>query len=83
MTSKQLANVLIKILGIDICIHSIPVFFAGGSIAALLTVGKNADPYSTGRMTGSAIAFAIQAAIGIWFIVSSRSIAEKLFKSDE
>ena len=83
MKSRQLANVLIKIIGLDFCVRSIPTFFAGGSIAALMAVGKSADAYTTGRMTGSAIAFAIQAAIGIIFIVGSRSIAEKLFKSDE
>ena len=83
MKSKQLANVLIKIVGLYVCLCAGPGLVSG--IAAVLgwvfKIPKWSDmlvtilPYSIGD--------AIQVGIGILLTFKSRKLAEFWFKHDE
>jgi hypothetical protein len=78
MKSKQLANVLIKILGLSVFIHSIP---------NVVTGLYNAVRVSTVRGTGDwwfyPVSSLVLTAAGIYLIVRSRNVAECLFKNEE
>ena len=80
MKPKQLANVLIKILGLSMCAHSIVPILNGlfGVLSAPPTYGSS---YRSGfwyyLITG-----VIPAIIGIFLIVQSRLVTEKLFKDE-
>ncbi len=81
MKSKQLANVLIKILGLSLCVQAAMHFVNG-----IIGIGYSINTiYATSRMglwtnflTGAALA-----AIGIYFLVKSRNVAECLFKGED
>ena len=89
MNSKQLANVLIKILGLSIGIHAFPAFILAVIAAgeALIHAMQNVHPagaafpswtYSLSYLIQSAIEFAA----GAFLIIRSRWIAEILFKNE-
>jgi hypothetical protein len=84
-SSKQLANVLIKVLGLSVCLQGIPSFVAGflrGFLSALHsepTRRASASDYSWTYAVGSAVYLAI----GIFLILRSRYIAGKLFKNED
>jgi len=74
MNQKQLANVLIKILGLSMCAYRV-----SGIIDTLI--------FSSTRGNASAgllqiILNLVPIAIGIFFIVRSRWLVEKLFKDE-
>jgi small neutral amino acid transporter SnatA (MarC family) len=80
MKSKQLANVLIKVLGLSLCAQS--VMHLGTGIFNLLA---NINTTYTGRgyfLWSGLLMGLIVAAIGIYFIVRSRNIAGCLFKDE-
>jgi hypothetical protein len=84
MKSKQLANVLIKIIGLYICICAIPSFLSG-IIVALAPFGLSKTD-TTGmvlRMESFSFGYAVQAAVGIFIIIKSRKIAEFWFKNED
>ena len=75
MKPKLLANVLIKVLGISICAHG---------VVALV----NNVIYTTGRIYPNVMLFQIIVwlapfAVGIFLIVRSRWLTDKLFKDEE
>jgi len=77
MKTKQLANVLIKILGLSLLVHSI-----SSIIAEWMTM------FISGGMTQSGYWYVqlsplITVIIGIIFIVKSRDIATLLFKNED
>lgn len=79
MKSKQLANVLIKILGLSVCIHAVPNLIDG-----LFNLMRAKE----GRILPEVFWFypipsAVLLAIGIFLIVKSRNVAECLFKNEE
>ena len=90
MKPKQLANVLLKIVGLSLCLHSIP------SIFTTITMVSTPLGYATGAPTLhdpifrqaiiSILSFAasgvIQIVIGILAIVKSQKISEFLFKNE-
>jgi hypothetical protein len=79
MKPKQLANVLIKILGLSMCAHGIP------SIIDYLIYGTGG--FSNGTRNSAVMLLQIimglvPIAIGIYLIVRSRWLVEKLFKDE-
>jgi len=90
MKPKQLANVLIKILGLSICVHGFPAFVASmiGAVETLVHAMRDGHPtnvplpywtYSLTYLIQSTIEFIV----GIFIIVRSRWLVEKLFKNEE
>jgi hypothetical protein len=79
MKSKQLANVLIKILGLSVLVHGIPSIITG-----LLTlvhargVGSRGDYFWLYPLSS-----VVLVAIGVYLIVKSRDVVELLFKGDD
>jgi hypothetical protein len=82
MKSKQLANVLIKILGLSVCLHGIPSFVSG-FIIGFFSLGVVGGSTAAGRSWAYVAAAAVELAIGIFFIVRSRYVAERLFRSED
>jgi multisubunit Na+/H+ antiporter MnhC subunit len=76
MNSKQLANVLIKILGLSLIAHGIPSLING----ILFTSDIRHSSFSAIWMI--AILDLIPFAVGIFLIVRSRWITEILFKNE-
>jgi hypothetical protein len=80
MKPKQLANVLIKILGLSVCAHSIVPLLNG--LFGVLSAAQN---YGSSYRSGFwfyLINGVIPAVIGIFLIVQSRLLTEKLFKDE-
>jgi hypothetical protein len=79
MKSKQLANVLIKILGLSLCAQSVVRIVMG--ILSILTIRSNmgGGPF----LWDNFLAGSIMVAIGIFLIIKSRNIAEYLFKGED
>jgi hypothetical protein len=83
MKSTQLANVLIKVAGLYICLLAIPSIVSG-ILYGLSASGMKTDVTAMAlRMGTYAIGAAVQAAVGIVIIVKSRKIAEFWFKNKE
>jgi uncharacterized integral membrane protein len=89
MNSKQLSNVLIKILGLSIGIHAFPVSIlaAISAFEALIHAMQNVHPsgiqfaFWTYSLT-SLIQAVIEFAAGIFLIVRSRWVTDILFKNE-
>jgi hypothetical protein len=75
MKSKQLANVLIKILGLSLCAQSVMHLITG----IFSTLASSRGPF----VWINFVSGAILAAIGISLIVTSRNIAGFLFKNED
>jgi uncharacterized integral membrane protein len=87
MNSKQLANVLIKILGLSIGIHAFPASILAtiSAIGALIHAMQNVHPAGTSFPNWMfSLSYLIQAVIefaaGIFLIVYSRWITEIIFQ---
>jgi hypothetical protein len=82
MKSKQLANVLIKILGLWVCLDAIPNCISG----ILFGVSQLKDSpkwIAVIPMVSYAIGAAVQAVVGVVIIAKSEKIAGWMFKSDD
>jgi hypothetical protein len=79
MKTKQLANVLIKILGLSVIIHGIPSvmtgFFTGFRIRG--------DSSQAGYYWPFWLSYLILPAIGIYLVLKSRDVATFLFKDED
>ena len=75
MKTKQLANVLIKVLGLSICAQSVTHFVTG--IFTLLATSRG--PF----LLANFVLGAVMAGIGIFLIAKSRDVAGFLFKNDD
>jgi len=77
MKTKQLANILIKILGLSDIIHSIPSI-----ITPLLSIWRirGAAPAEYWLYLVSPVFFAV---IGIFLVLKSRNVAAFLFKDED
>ena len=82
MKTRQLANLLIKILGLSVIVHGIPII-----VAMLLSL-----PYSAGGRSGlpgippqflHLLPTLIQVGIGVYLIVKSREVTAFLFKDQQ
>ena len=78
MKSKQLANVLIKILGLSLCAQSVMHIVTG-----IFNLLANINTYRGGFLWSGFLTGSILAAIGIYFIVRSRNVAECLLKGED
>ena len=81
MKSKQLANVLIKIIGLYICLIAIPSFVSG-ILLFLSQFGVKWDEKLLGTLS-FAIGSTVQAVVGVILIVNSRKIAGFWFKNED
>ena len=81
MKSKQLANVLIKILGLSVCLYGIPSFVSGflKGLFYPAATGSNVPSQSWVYTVGSLVYLVM----GIFLILRSRYVAEKLFKGED
>lgn len=82
MKSRQLANVLIKMLGLLVCLFAIPSCVAGILIAVMQS-NRASDGFEVLRIGSYAISTGVQFAIGIAIICGSQKIADWMFKSDD
>ena len=83
MKSRQLANVLIKVLGLYICLLAIPSCVSGILYEFLLPGTKTDTTGMAMRMGSYAIGAGVQAVVAIVIVVKSRTIAGWMFKEDE
>lgn len=81
MKSKQLANVLIKMLGLSVCLYAIPSCIAGILVQILPSGAPKPDFVM--RIFTSAVGAGVQAIVGIVIIAMSHKIAGLLFKTDD
>jgi hypothetical protein len=81
--SKQLANVLIKIVGLYVCLCAIPGLVAGIITAVLWASehprGNDAVAYTLSEGIGAVIQFVV----GIILVVKSGKLSEFWFRNDE
>ena len=81
MKSKQLANVLIKMLGLSVCLYAIPSCISGflqGIMHLNSSQGLAIIP-----LISYGIGAAIQAIVGLVIICESQKISGWMFRSDE
>jgi hypothetical protein len=83
MNSRQLANVLIKVLGLWMCLQGIPAFVSG-FLRALMPVLHGAPASRPpGNSWTSAVGAVVYLALGVFLILRSRWIADRLLKNDD
>ncbi len=82
MKSKQLANVLIKIIGLYVCLCTIPGFVSGILLlfSSAFGIGWSEKTFSMGTY---AIGDIVQAVVGIFLIVKSQKLAEFWFRGND
>jgi len=82
MKSKQLANVLIKVAGLYICLLAIPNVVSGILVVFSPSLGLK---WSEGmfRLGSYAIGCAVQMVVGIFLIIKSRTLAAFWFKNED
>ena len=79
MKPKQLANVLIKLMGLSLCMHGVP------SLIMNVVYGAGFSNDSRGYLSAAmpqVIVGLLPLAIGIFLIVRSRWVTEKLFQDE-
>jgi hypothetical protein len=82
MKSRQLANVLIKMLGLSVCLYAIPSCVSG-VIIAVMQPHSSGSGFEVTRIVSYAIGAGVQLVIGIAIISVSQQISRWLFKSDD
>lgn len=80
MTPKQLANVLIKILGLSMCVYWVPTSIY--TILSTIDVYRSYSQPMTGNWT-PLVHSLVPVAIGVWLILYSQQITGWLFKKEE
>jgi len=78
MKTKQLANILIKILGLSVFVESIP-----GIITGLYNAVRIRPAGGPGDFWFYPVSSLVLAAIGIYLIIQSRPVTALLFKSED
>jgi hypothetical protein len=81
MKSRELANVLIKMIGLLGCLYSIPNFI-GSILFGLAARGLN-EGVSNMRIFSSSIGIGLIAVCSVSLIALSHRIAAWMFKNDE
>ena len=83
MNSRQLANVLIKVLGLWMCLQGI-THFISGFLRALMPVVHGAPATRPPSYSWtSAVGGVVYLALGVFLILRSRWIADRLLKNDD
>jgi hypothetical protein len=82
MKSKQLANVLIKVAGLYICLYAIPSFVSRLLIVLIEPMMSLKRDYALDILTYG-IGSGVQAAVGIFIIAMSGKIAGFWFKGED
>ena len=82
MKSRQLANVLFKVLGFSVCLYAIPNCVSG-IIVAVMQPRTSGGGIEATRIISYAIGAGVQLAIGVTIIAMSQKISAWLFKSDD
>ena len=89
MNSKQLANVLIKILGLSICVHGLPasILAAIGAVSVLVHAMQNGHPTGVSFLDWTypltyLIQSVVEFAAGIFLVIRSRWVVDILFKNE-
>lgn len=77
MKTKQLANILIKILGLSVVVHSIPTILAG-LFTGFQIRGGAPNIYWLYALTNL-----ILPAVGVYLVLKSRDVTAFLFKDEE
>jgi hypothetical protein len=81
MKTKQLANVLIKVLGLSVLVHGIPSILTGlWTMLQAGTVGFGSHGNYYWRYPLSSV---VLVAVGIYLIVRSREVTAFLFKDKD
>ncbi len=80
MKPRELANILIKILGLSVCLHAIPGFVSG--FLRGLTSPTRASSAAANNWT-YAVGWLVYLIVGILLLVQSRSVAGVLFKGED
>jgi ABC-type nickel/cobalt efflux system permease component RcnA len=83
MKSKQLANVLIKIIGLYVCLCAIPGLVCGIAVVFARAVGAPQGNDAIAYVLPEAIGAAIQLVVGVILVVKSRNLAEFWFKNED
>jgi hypothetical protein len=92
MKPKDLVDVLLKILGLSMCLNAIPSFLSQPLIFFLPFWSSGQSSSATNDLifhetianaTSFAISEAARISIGIYVVVKSRKISEFLFKNEE
>ena len=78
MKTKQLANVLIKVLGLSVVVHSIPAVITG--LFSAVQIRGAAGPGAYWLYPVSSL---VLVAIGIYLIIKSKDVVEFLFKNED
>jgi len=79
MKTKQLANILIKILGLSVLVHSIPSIISGlVQILQVRSMSSQIDFYWIYPFSA-----VLQIALGIYLVLKSRDVAACLFKNED
>jgi hypothetical protein len=82
MKSKQLANVLIKILGLSVCVHAVPALISV-LLSAFMSLGVSRGDAPILRILLSGVGVGVEAIIGVLLIVNSPKVVELLFKGQD
>ena len=82
MKTKQLANILIKILGLSVIVHGIPSIITG-FLPMLQAIGRSSSGGFGGFYWLYPFSSVILVVIGIYLIVKSRDVAAFLFKDED
>jgi multisubunit Na+/H+ antiporter MnhC subunit len=81
MKTKQLANILIKILGLSVVAHGIPSVISG-----VFNIARASKAYGSPNVYdfwAYPISSVILLAIGVYLIVKSRDVTALLFKEED
>jgi ABC-type dipeptide/oligopeptide/nickel transport system permease component len=83
MKRKTLADVLLKILGLSVCIYAVPSFIIGIVCALILeTTSRASSAFTASNAFSFAISDGFRVVIGIYLIAKSGKIAERWFKNE-
>ena len=79
MKTKPLANVLIKILGLSLCVNAIPTIIQGMLYVLVQNRGIGSPG---GNWLYAFFPYVVLPAIGIYLILKSQEVTEYLFKNE-
>ena len=82
MKPRELANVLIKLLGLLVCVYAIP-YFVADVIGFLISLGTKTKPEDITSLATELINVGMQAVVGLFIIAKSRKVAGWMLKDGD